>query len=61
MRQIRIMRQMQIALFGLGVAALVASAFGRGPEYGETFLKIGIALLLIDVVCIQLWPAPERP
>ena len=55
------MRQAQIALFVLGATSLTASAFGLGSDYGEMFLKTGIALLLIDVVCIQLWPAPKRP
>lgn len=55
------MRQAQIALFVLGAASLIASALGVGDDHGAMFLKIGIALLLLDVVCIQLWPAPRRP
>lgn len=55
------MRQAQIAFFLLGAASLLASAFGLGKDYGEMFLKTGIAVLLLDLVCIQLWPAGKRP
>jgi hypothetical protein len=55
------MRELQIALFVLGAASLIASATGLGSDHGAMFLKTGIALLLLDVVCIQLWPAPRRP
>lgn len=55
------MRLAQIILFILGTAALLASAFGAGPHYGEFMYKTGIALLLVDVVCIQLWPKDRRP
>ena len=55
------MRQLQITIFMLGVASLIASAFGIGKDYGETLYKTGIAMLLLDVVCIQLWPSAKRP
>ena len=55
------MRQAQIALFILGTAAFIASAFGAGPHYGELMYKTGLALLLIDVVCVLLWPKVQRP
>jgi hypothetical protein len=55
------MRSFQIALFILGTASMVGSAFGIGKEFGETLFNAGIALLLIDVVCIQLWPSAKRP
>lgn len=54
------MRQLQMSMLILGVASLIASAFGIGKDFGETLYKTGIALLLIDVVCIQLWPAAKR-
>jgi hypothetical protein len=54
------MRPFQIIVFGLGVASLLASAFGIGKDFGETLFKTGIALLLIDVVCLQLWPSAKR-
>jgi hypothetical protein len=40
---------------------LIASAFGIGKDMGETLYNAGIATLLIDVVCIQLWPSVKRP
>lgn len=54
------MRQSQIAFFVLGAVSLIASAFGIGKDYGETLYNAGIALLLLDVVCIQLWPTGKR-
>lgn len=55
------MRQSQIALFVLGTAAMIGSAFGIGRDFGETLWKTGIAVLLIDLVCLQLWPSTRRP
>ena len=55
------MRQLQITMFILGAASLIASAFGIGKDFGETLYKTGIALLLLDVVCIQLWPLAKCP
>jgi len=54
------MRQSQIAIFVLGAVSLIASAFGIGHDYGETLYNAGIALLLFDVVYIQLWPRAKR-
>jgi hypothetical protein len=55
------MRQSQIVILILGAAALIASAFGIGKDFGETLYKTGIALLLMDVVCILLWPSVKHP
>ena len=55
------MRWFQIALFTLGTASMIGAAFGIGKDIGETLFNAGIALLLIDVVCIQLWPSAKRP
>jgi len=54
------MRLAQIILFIIGSASLLASAFGLGNDYGETFYNAGIAILLIDIVFIQLFPVPKR-
>jgi hypothetical protein len=54
------MRKLQITIFILGAASLIVSAIGIGPHYGETLYKTGIALLLLDIVCIQLWPSEKR-
>jgi hypothetical protein len=55
------MRQFQITIFILATASLLASAFELGPHSGNYLLNAGIATLLIDVVCIQLWPPAKRP
>jgi len=55
------MRQFQITIFILGTLSLIASAFEIGPGSGEYLLKAGFATLLVDVVCIQLWPSAKRP
>ena len=54
------MRQFQIVMFILGAAALIASAFGIGKDFGETLYKTGIAFLLLDVVCLLFWPSAKR-
>ncbi|NMC36902.1 MAG: hypothetical protein GYA41_01090 [Bacteroidales bacterium] len=54
------MRQIQIVLYIVGAASLIASAFGLGKDYGETLYNAGIAILLIDIVSIQLWPSAKR-
>jgi len=51
------MRRFQIALFLLATASLLGSAFELGPGSGDYLLNAGFAILLIDVVCIQLWPS----
>ena len=55
-----ITRLLQIVFFILGAASLITSAFGVGKDYGETLYNTGIALLLLDVVFIQLWPSAKR-
>ena len=55
------MRLSQIVIFILGAVSLIASAFGIGKDYGETFYNAGIALLLFDVVYILLWPSVKHP
>ena len=55
------MRQFQITLFAVGTAAFIASAFELGPHSGDYLLNAGFATLLIDVVCILLWPSAKRP
>ena len=54
------MRQAQIALLILGTASLIASAFGLGKDYGETLYNTGIAILLIDIVFIQLFRSAKH-
>lgn len=55
-----IMRQFQIAVFVLGTVALLAAAFFIGKDMGDTLWRTGMATVLFDVVCIQLWPCSKR-
>ena len=55
------MRRVQIVLFALGMASLIGALFFIGENTGEDLWKAGIALMLVDVVCIQLWPSTRRP
>lgn len=53
------MRRYQIILFLVGAAAFVAAACFAGRMMGDTLWRAGIAVMLGDLVCIKLWPAPE--
>jgi hypothetical protein len=53
------MRKFQIVVFVLATAALIAAACCMGKAVGDELRKAGIAALLFDVVCIQLWPAAK--
>ena len=55
-----IMRQFQIIVLGLGTAALIAAACFAGKELGDILWRAGMATLLFDVVCLQLWPGGRR-
>lgn len=50
------MRILQIVLFVIGVIAFIVAAFFAGTETGDILWRAGIAILLLDVVCIMLWP-----
>lgn len=55
------MRVLQVLLFILGLAAFVAAVFFVGSVTGDALWRAGVALLLLDIVCIKLWPAPAAP
>lgn len=55
------MRQFQITIFILGTLSFIASAFELGPGSGDYLLNAGFATMLIDLVCIHLWPAVKQP
>lgn len=55
------MRLFQITIFALGILSFIGSAFDLGPGSGEYLLKAGFAIMLIDIVCIQLWPSATKP
>ena len=52
------MRYLQILVFVVGLAAFMAAIFFIGTGTGDTLWRAGVAVLLLDVVCIMLWPAP---
>jgi hypothetical protein len=54
------MKFLQAGLFLVGVAAFLAAIFFIGSDTGDTLWRAGVALLLIDIVCLKLWPAPVR-
>jgi len=54
------MRILQFVLFGIGALAFLSAAFFIGTDDGNSLWKIGIAMLLLDVVCILLWPAKPK-
>ncbi len=54
------MRQVQVGIFGVAMAALFAALFFIGKNTGLDLWRVGIGVLLIDVVFIMLWPtSPE--
>ncbi len=57
---INIMRLFQIIGFFLGIAAFLASACFIGAMMGDTLWKVGVAIMLGDLVLILLWPSPRR-
>lgn len=54
------MRVFQVALLVLGVLALVAAIPFIGSDTGDALWRAGIAVFLLDVVCIMLWPRRPR-
>ncbi len=54
------MRKFQIAVFVLATVSLIAAVCCIGKGMGNEFRRAGMAALLFDVVCIQLWPAAKR-
>jgi len=54
------MRLLHIIGFLLGIAAFFTSAYYTGHLLGDTFWKVGMAIMLSNIVLILLWPAPKR-
>jgi len=53
------MKRLQAGLFILGVVAFLAAAVAAGTDLGEDLWRTGIAVLLVDLVAMKLWPAPQ--
>jgi hypothetical protein len=54
------MRQFQVIAFLLGVLVFLGSACFIGKEMGDTLWKVGVAIMLGDIVCFLLWPTRRR-
>lgn len=52
------MRVVQIVLFVLGVLSLLGAIPFAGSNTGDILWRAGMATLLVDIVCIMLWPKP---
>lgn len=50
------MRYFQITLFLFAALSFITALFFIGSVTGDVLWRSGIAILLIDVVCIMLWP-----
>ena len=50
------MRTFQVILFALGVLSLLAAIPFAGSVAGDISWRAGMATLLVDIVCIMLWP-----
>ena len=54
------MRQVQVGVLVLALAALITALFFIGSDRGLDLWRIAIAMLLVDIVVIMLWPtSPE--
>jgi hypothetical protein len=51
------MRAIQIFLFMLGAGCLLLAGVTAGSMVGVICWQAGIAILLVDLVAIQLWPS----
>jgi hypothetical protein len=51
------MRNLQAAIFIVGVASFLASALFAGQEMGDTLWRAGVAAMLTTLTLRALWPA----
>lgn len=51
------MRALQVTLFALGTLAFLVALAVAGSELGDILWRVGIAVMLIDLVMMKLWPA----
>jgi hypothetical protein len=50
------MRTLQLTLFAIGVLSFLAAALFTGEGTGDTLWRAGVAVILIDLMCMKLWP-----
>ena len=53
------MRILQVVIFALGVLSFVAAVLFVGQEMGDVLWRVGVAALLVDLLCIKLWPSTK--
>jgi len=53
------MRRIEVVAFCLAVVAFLAALIVAGSNVGDIFWRVGVAILLADIVMIMLWP-PSR-
>jgi hypothetical protein len=53
------LRQFQIAVFAMGVLSFLAAAVFWSDFVGDVCWRVGMALMLGNVVCILLWPSRD--
>lgn len=51
------MRRFKVGLFVLALLLLVASPAFVGGVAGDALWRAGVAVLLVDLVCMRLWPS----
>jgi hypothetical protein len=50
------MRTIQLLIFVLGVLSFLASVFFTGQGMGDTLWRAGVVAMLVDLVCVRIWP-----
>ena len=50
------MRLLQVVLFFIAIIAFIISLFFMGALMGDVLWRAGMAILLLDIVFIMLWP-----
>ncbi len=53
------MRFLEVLAFFLALIALVAALITAGTTLGDIFWRVGIAVLLVDIVMMMLWPPSQ--
>ncbi len=53
------MRFLEVLAFFLALIALIAALVTAGTTLGDIFWRVGIAVLLVDIVMMMLW-SPSR-
>ncbi len=54
------MRNLQVAVFIVGVLSFLASALFVGQGMGDTLWRAGVAAMLTDLAWTAVWPATGR-